>query len=54
MFTGIIEEIGEVIAATREGDGMILSVRASRILSGTVRGGFHLHQRRVPNGHRGQ
>lgn len=38
MFTGIIEEIGEVIAATREGDGMILSVRASRILSGTVRG----------------
>jgi len=38
MFTGIIEEIGEVIAAKREGDGMVLSVRASRVLSGTAKG----------------
>ena len=38
MFTGIIEEIGEVGEIRRNGTGMKLCIRASRVLEGTKAG----------------
>ncbi len=38
MFTGLIEETGRVVKASREGEGMALVVAASSVLDGTRRG----------------
>ncbi|MCT1479436.1 riboflavin synthase [Microbacterium sp. p3-SID336] len=38
MFTGIIEEIGEIVAVTESGDGRRLTVRAPRAASDAVHG----------------
>jgi riboflavin synthase len=38
MFTGIIEEIGEVSGIERSGDGMVLSISAKLVLEGTRTG----------------
>ncbi len=38
MFTGIIEELGEVIAREPAGDGLRLTIRGSKVLEGTRHG----------------
>src|SRR4030042_4581483 len=38
MFTGLIEEIGRVISASRVGDGMHLKIAAAHVLEGTRTG----------------
>ena len=38
MFTGIIEEVGEVAALTRSGDSAVLTIRATRIVDDLVHG----------------
>ncbi len=38
MFTGIIEEVGEVGALTRSGDSAVLTIRATRIVDDLVHG----------------
>ena len=38
MFTGLIEEIGEINGIEKTSDGMIFSIRASKVLEKTVRG----------------
>jgi riboflavin synthase len=38
MFTGIIEEVGAVVSVARNADSALLTVRADRVLEGTVLG----------------
>ena len=38
MFTGIIEEVGEVAATARRGDSAVLTIRAARIVDDLVHG----------------
>ncbi|WP_375500309.1 riboflavin synthase [uncultured Jatrophihabitans sp.] len=38
MFTGIIEEVGEVAAISRSGDSAVLTVRATRVVDDVVHG----------------
>ena len=38
MFTGIIEELGEVVGIDRRGDSAVLSVRASKVAQDVVHG----------------
>jgi len=39
MFTGIVEEVGEVMQAVRRDDVLTVSIRARRVLEGLPRGG---------------
>jgi riboflavin synthase len=38
MFTGLVEELGELVAVTAAGDGAIVRVRAARIVEGAAPG----------------
>jgi len=49
MFTGIIEEMGTVKALRREAGAARLVLSASKVLEGTVLGGQHLRERRLPH-----
>ena len=52
MFTGIVEELGEIVAIERGADSAVLRVRGPLVVSDATHGALDQRQRRLPDGGR--